>query len=160
MDAEAAVPVLLRRLYTGEGIFGHTPALLAGLDGERAVLVPPGLPHSVAGLVAHCAYWLELYLRLIRTGDATALDQAHEEWTAVDAADWPALRERFEALCAEAIAMAATPDIVGSTRAIHGRDIPVATLLGDLAGHNAYHLGQVVLIRRLLGAWPADAATP
>jgi hypothetical protein len=25
-----------------------------------------------------------------------------------------------------------------------------------IADHNAYHLGQVVLLRRLLGAWPAD----
>jgi uncharacterized damage-inducible protein DinB len=23
-----------------------------------------------------------------------------------------------------------------------------------LADHNAYHLGQIVLVRRLLGAWP------
>jgi hypothetical protein len=25
-----------------------------------------------------------------------------------------------------------------------------------VADHNAYHLGQLVLLRRLLGAWPAD----
>jgi uncharacterized damage-inducible protein DinB len=25
-----------------------------------------------------------------------------------------------------------------------------------VADHNAYHLGQLVLLRRLLGAWPSD----
>jgi hypothetical protein len=25
-----------------------------------------------------------------------------------------------------------------------------------VADHNAYHLGQLVLVRRALGAWPAD----
>ena len=25
-----------------------------------------------------------------------------------------------------------------------------------LADHNAYHVGQLVAVRRLLGAWPAD----
>jgi hypothetical protein len=27
-----------------------------------------------------------------------------------------------------------------------------------LADHNAYHIGQLVLVRRLLGAWPAESS--
>jgi uncharacterized damage-inducible protein DinB len=31
-----------------------------------------------------------------------------------------------------------------------------ATEIGAIADHNAYHLGQVVTVRRLLGVWPPD----
>ncbi|WP_293914926.1 hypothetical protein [Deinococcus sp.] len=59
-------------------------------------------------------------------------------WTgvqrAVQAADDPALAPRSGTLSTEA-----------------GRNLETLT---DLAVHNAYHWGQVVLMRRVLGDWP------
>lgn len=144
----------LTRLYTAEGIFGQPTALLDGLDGETATRLPDGAERSVADLVAHCAFWLGLYLDGIETGDFTALDTWTDDCPSTEPGGWPALRDRFRALVDRAVALAADEAALAATVAIHGKEIPVATLLGDLAGHNAYHLGQVVLTRLLVGAWP------
>lgn len=144
----------LTRLFTAEGIFGEPTALLDGLDGETATRVPDGAERSVAALTAHCAFWLGLYLDGIESGDFSALDTWTNDCPDVSPDSWPALRDRFQALVDRAVALANDEAALARTVAIHGKQIPVATLLGDLAGHNAYHLGQVVLTRRLLGAWP------
>jgi hypothetical protein len=39
----------------------------------------------------------------------------------------------------------------------HGKGQTVLREALLVADHNAYHLGQLIVVRRLLGAWPADA---
>jgi hypothetical protein len=38
-------------------------------------------------------------------------------------------------------------------RELKRRRVPVIPI--HIADHNAYHVGQLILLRRLLGAWPA-----
>jgi uncharacterized damage-inducible protein DinB len=48
--------------------------------------------------------------------------------------------------------MARDPELL--ERTILGGRFTVGLRMVWFTGHNAYHLGQVVLMRRILGAWP------
>lgn len=51
--------------------------------------------------------------------------------------------------------MARDPELLART--ILGGRFTVGLRMVWFTGHNAYHLGQVVLMRRILGAWPPPA---
>lgn len=142
--------VLIRSL-TGEGAFESPKSILSGLTAAQAVAEPPGLSSSVAQCVGHMAYWMALYLSWITTGRA---GEAVPCWPTPSAEQWPAVLGDFLALLADAGELAASPEVVAREVSFATGPVPVATLLGDLGAHNAYHCGQVVLIRRLLGLWP------
>jgi uncharacterized damage-inducible protein DinB len=70
-------------------------------------------------------------------------------------AQWRDCVKGFEADLAELIALARRADLDLTARIPHGQD--GHTYLREIllaADHNAYHLGQIVLTRKLLGAWP------
>ena len=148
------VHLMLDRLYTGEGAFHDPKHLLKGLTPEQAVTVPEGCHHSIALAVEHMNYWLRLYLGWLDAGQASEQSEWGEDFLTPPAAEWPRVLTEFQALAARVRSLATEPDLATRRVKVQEHQIPAATLLSDLGGHNAYHLGQVVLIRRLIGAWP------
>lgn len=130
--------------------------ILGGLTPEQAVTVPSGLPYSVAKIVAHMHSNMKFNLGLIRAADPSTYIEQFENWPEVTAQEWPGLAEAF------------LGDLKELTRIAHEADLdrilfPAAIsspawtvgykLAASIAKHNAYHFGQIVVIRRLLGAW-------
>ncbi len=142
---------VLTRSLTGEGAFEHPEHILSGLTAAQAVAEPPGLSSSVAQCVGHMVYWMRLYLSWIARGRA---GEAPPCWPRPTIAEWPGVQADFTALLAAARELAHDADALARPVLFDDGPVPVATLLGDLGAHNAYHCGQVVLIRRLLGLWP------
>ena len=149
--APSPLALVLDRAYTGEGAFERVERLLVGLTPEQAVTRLPGMANSIAWHVAHMSYWLRLYLEFIAAAEAWEGPPPPPEPTADD---WQAVTKELQGLLAEAAGLAADPALTERTVAFPTGSAPAATLLGDCAAHNAYHWGQVVLTRRLLGAWP------
>ncbi|MBI2298582.1 MAG: hypothetical protein HYU66_06450 [Armatimonadetes bacterium] len=100
------------------------------------------------------SYWMRLYLGWIRTGEASDRAGWGADFVAPAAEAWPSVLDEFRNLVAEARAIAGDPALGDRRVRVEDANVPAATLLGDLGAHNAYHLGQIVLCRRLLGAWP------
>jgi uncharacterized damage-inducible protein DinB len=70
-------------------------------------------------------------------------------------AQWTASVKRFESDLAELVALVQRRDLDLTARIPHGQR--GHTYLREIlltADHNAYHLGQLVQTRKLLGAWP------
>lgn len=147
--------LMLDRLFSGEGAFDGPENLLRGLTAEQAVTVPEGSHHSIAQSLSHVNYWLRLYLGWIELGHTTEQSTWGQDFVRPSAEEWPAIRAEFDALLAQARAIAADPKLPERTVPNDEGPVPATTLLGDLGAHNAYHLGQIVLLRRLVGAWPA-----
>ncbi|MCL6595154.1 MAG: DinB family protein [Firmicutes bacterium] len=149
----------LRLLEAGDGADGavHLTAFvpydraLAGLAPERAVRAPAGAPYSPAQVLAHMAFWQDWLLAQAR-GEAPAFP-AHAEagWPTPDADAWPDLVTRFLAGLTEARTLARDSAVRHRALARGGTG---GRVLADLAVHNAHHLGQIVLLRRLAGDWP------
>jgi uncharacterized damage-inducible protein DinB len=129
-----------------------TPAsrALDGLTPEQAVTKLGGWPHSIAETVAHMLYWQKNDLATIETGVEPPVTP-EENWPVVTKEDWPRLKDEFLASLEKSREMARTENL---DRLILGGRISVGLRLVWFTGHNAYHLGQVVLMRRIIGAWP------
>lgn len=124
---------------------------LAGLDPARALKVPPGAPYCVAQVLAHMVFWQDWLTAAVRGEPRAFPEHAETGWPAPCGDAWPALVERFLAGLAEARTM--SQDAACRHRVV-GKGEPGGRLLSDLAVHNAHHLGEIILLRRLNGDWP------
>jgi len=136
--------------------FPAAARILAGLTSDQALTVPPGLPYSIAQIVAHMQANMKFNLGLI-TADAPTRDQnTHEKWPAVRRENWAALASDFLSTLERLKRLARQADLARVVYPASG-DEPAWTvgykLACSVAKHNAYHLGQIVVLRRLLGAW-------
>jgi uncharacterized damage-inducible protein DinB len=151
-DAAAA----LRDALQGSGQFVDAGRVLDALDWRVAGQKPAGAEHSIRRIAAHLVFWQDLYLERLAGAERPSPPHDAAGWPGGDAArnerDWKALTARFADGLARAVAAAdAAP--LGLTLPRWGGRTRFACLNG-LALHNAYHLGQVVQLRRMLGAWP------
>lgn len=149
--SQLAFARLLPRLYRGGQAYVGVEASLSDLTPEQAATVPPGLPHSVAGLLAHINWWLSWMLEVIETGQAAPYpEHASVTWPAVTAADWERLKTEFYVLLARVDTHTSRPDLQNPVN----HDETLGELLADFALHTAHHFGQIITVRQLIGAWP------
>jgi uncharacterized damage-inducible protein DinB len=128
-----------------------------GFPAERAGERPPGLPHTFWQLLEHMRIAQNDILQFSKSGEYDSPAWPEGYWP--DSAA-PENRERFE----EAIAsfrrdLAEFEKIIRNPDEDLNRPFPWGTgqtLLREallIADHNAYHIGQLVLVRRALGEW-------
>jgi uncharacterized damage-inducible protein DinB len=143
----------------------HLPpaASLAGLTPADAARRVGGVPHSIAEIVAHMAFWQD-WFRQRAEGEATPMiATASLGWPDVAEVAWPEVRDGFLA------------GLEGLARVVEQLDPDAPIQPGFefpmLAGytardvwehvgqHNAHHMGQVVILRQFLGLWPPPAGS-
>ena len=140
----------VKRMLGSGHAFGQANQILAGLEPEIAVRILENAVHSIAGHVAHMAWWqrqmlldIELGKRQLQTTDEFPNTVALEAWEAVQK-DFLDGLEQLKKHCDD-------PSLLAQ-QYIHTSGTIGEALL-DFALHNAYHLGQIVLLRRLEKAW-------
>ena len=150
----------LRRLYTGAGAYTPPARALAGLTAEQAASKPGGAPHSIAEILAHMHYWQEWALALAEGSPLLLPERAELGWPVE--AEWEALREAYLAGVARVEALSSDEELLARPVAFEGAETigwhryTAGFALLDIGMHNAHHLGQIVLLRQLAGAWPPD----
>jgi len=153
---------ILRAQLAGllESGHAHVPfeKAVAAMPPELVGVRPPGLVHSPWELVEHLRISQWDILEFSRGGDHESPDWPSGYWPeepeppepdawqgSVDA--FLADRRAMEALCLDASRDLFEPFPWGD-----GQNLLREILL--LADHNAYHIGQLVQLRRALGCWP------
>jgi uncharacterized damage-inducible protein DinB len=146
------------------GKHAHTDSLACvDVPAEVARRRPEGLPHSIWQLVWHMNFWMEYEIRRLAGSPIPYPERAALGWPAELAPDdgaWRQEAERFAELLGRLAALAggspeelARPVPAGHpSEAQHASS--VEAVLWQTLVHNSHHLGQVVLVRRALGAWP------
>jgi uncharacterized damage-inducible protein DinB len=124
----------------------------------------PGANHSIAEIVAHMNFWMSWFTsRCEGSGEPVAANAA-QGWPAVAPGSWPELHARFLTSLEKAAALGEEegrldvrlepplefPPLAHYTR----RDALV-----HVVSHNAHHLGQVIVLRQLLGVWPPPSGS-
>jgi uncharacterized damage-inducible protein DinB len=123
--------------------------------GER----PPGAEHSIWELVEH--------LRIAQHDILKFSERAGWKSPKWPEGYWPKSPKPKDAAAWRKSVSACRADLKTFEKLVHRRadelDVPFPwgdgqTLLREallIADHNAYHIGQIVLVRRLMGIWPA-----
>jgi uncharacterized damage-inducible protein DinB len=141
----------LRQVVEGDD-FTAPAKLLADLTPQQATSAIGGSAESIASIVWHTLFWIEAWNAAVE-GDTERLKWIpnDETWPQIAIDEWPALRDKFISALSKSQHLAATvnPDTPGKPV---GRT--AAQNLLQTAVHTAYHLGQIVLIRRNAGIWP------
>ena len=135
-------------------------AAIANLPTDLRGARPESLPHSPWRLLEHMRIAQRDILEFSRDPHHASPKWPEGYWpegdAPPDAAAWDRSVEAFRAdlQALKELVMNPTTDLLTPIPHGQGQTILRETLL--VADHNAYHLGQLIIVRRLLGAWPKD----
>src|SRR5947209_6517123 len=157
-DAMAAVREHVLYLLRGGGAHLDFDKAIADLPAPLRGVKPAGLPHSPWRLLEHLriAQWDILQFSVDPRHVSPKFPEGY--WpqgdAPPDAAAWDRSVDAFRADLRAMQALVADPATDLFTPLAHGEGQTVLREALLVADHNAYHLGQLVVVRRLLGAWP------
>jgi len=151
----------LTELLRGKGAHADPIACVEDLPAEMAVKRVDRFPHSISQLVLHMNYWM---LRRIRGEKPKYPEHNAESFPLAldsdEAMEWNRRWARFLELLSEYgdLAESSRAELDRQIESVHEGDQKVAgtleAVLWQMTVHNSYHLGQIALMRRVLGEWP------
>lgn len=154
---------LIELLY-GKGSHANPIACVEDVPLALAGRRVEGFPHSIWQLVGHLNYWMEYELRRIVGEEPKYPDHAAKSWAAEEAPgdehDWKSAVIRFVELLGELTKLAEAPaeELAREVTPTHPDHTTHASTMRDVLWqtlvHNSYHIGQIAMLRRCLGAWP------
>jgi uncharacterized damage-inducible protein DinB len=154
---EAVREQLARFLSWDEAHTGFDKAV-AGLPEPLRGQAPAGLPYSPWQLVEHLRIAQHDLLDFCRNPKYQELEWPDDYWPAAaapqSAAAWDESLRRFREDRAALQALARDRAIDLTARIPHGTGQTYLRELLLAADHTAYHVGELIVVRRLLGAWP------
>ncbi len=129
----------------------HLPSKLRGVR-------PPEIPHTAWRLLEHMRIAQWDILEFSRNPRHVSPDFPDGYWPKGDAPpnslSWTKSAKSFQRDLKEMEDLVADPKTDLFARIPHGDGQTILREALLVADHNAYHLGELVLVRRLLGAWP------
>jgi uncharacterized damage-inducible protein DinB len=130
----------------------YVPASIAvdGLTAEQAQWKPAGKDaHSVGQLAYHIWYWDQRSLTQFKGEKPPAFDgNNNETFDKFSAADWTDLVKKLNQVLADWEAAVQSAD--------DAKLAANASVIAHIGAHNAYHIGQILYVRKLQGAWNPD----
>lgn len=131
---------------------------LEGVTAEQASWRPPGADNSIWEIVSHLNFYNYAYLERFKgvdyqypvdDNDATfvAAENANDEAWAVEVVQLDANMTEFRELIAAADESKFEQPVSADNLA------KWKTLISNINAHNAYHGGQILLLRKLQGSW-------
>jgi hypothetical protein len=156
-DRDKAVRQHLIDLITGSHAHADFDAAIKNLPAELRGKTPQGAEHSPWQLLEHLriAQWDILEFSRNARHQSPSWPEGYWPTTAAppDEKAWDksvrAFRRDLKAMCV----LIADPATELYARIPHGTGQTILREALLVADHNAYHVGQLVLVRRLLGAW-------
>ncbi len=152
-----------RELLTDTAPYLSARHALDGLTADLADVRIPGAPHTIAEIVSHMVFWQEWFAGRCDGTAGPMPASAAAGWIGPASASWDTLHARLLLGLERLVSLAAAAD--GQRRLDPPVEFPplahytVADVVVHVGVHNAHHLGQIVLLRQLLGAWPPPAGS-
>jgi uncharacterized damage-inducible protein DinB len=141
--------ILLEQLHTthdNEDWFVPAKIAVAGLTADQANWSPGKGAHSVGQLAYHLWFWDARSLERFNGVKSAALGGNNDEtFDNFNPAQWEDLQKKLEQVLSDwdkAVESADDQKLAAN-----------ASLVEHVAMHNAYHLGQILYVRKLEGAW-------
>jgi len=157
MEHDSPLRKHLVALITGSEAHADFNSAVDGLPAKLQGQVPPGAEHSPWQLLEHLRIAQWDILDFSRNPGYQHRKWPDEYWTSSpeppDAKAWAKSVESFRRDQREFCDLISDPKTDLYARIPHGDGQTILREALLIADHNAYHVGQLVLVRRLLGAW-------
>ena len=151
----------IKHLLEGPG-FTPPERTLSGLTLEQASAKPNDSPHSIADILAHLNFWQNWAMSAIGGDHKPMPAQATDGWVGLSGS-WDDLVKEFLAGLEKAKTLTEDEALLQQPFDPENKigwgfeKHSIGEVIVDvIAVHNAYHLGQIILLRRMLGAWPPE----
>jgi uncharacterized damage-inducible protein DinB len=155
--SDSALRAQLARLLDWEDAHLSFDAAVEGVPPQLRGAAPAGLPYSPWQLIEHLRLTQHDILDFCRNPNYRELHWPDDYWPASAAppkpADWDESIAQFRRDRAALQSLASDPKIDLFARIPHGSGQTYLRELLLVADHSAYHVGQLVTVRRALGAW-------
>jgi len=143
----------LRSTHNKAEWFVPVNTAVAGLTPEQARWVPksegPNNPapedHSVGMLAYHLVYWNNAALAQLKGEKVSTTSDNTETFNKFDAATWSDTVKKLDD------GLTALEQLVES--ADDAKIEKIANTISHISAHNAYHTGEIIMIRKLQGSW-------
>ena len=152
-DLESAVLATLISGVAGGGAHLDSSTVLDGLDWTLAGKEVPGAPYTILQAANHIIYWNGYAVAAIRGESPTPPAHWQDGWPGPKAPaseeEWKALVRAFKASLAsllETVKQKRFTDLIVTRNRLDS--------LRAMTQHVSYHVGQIALLRRILGSWP------
>jgi DinB superfamily len=141
--------VLLQQLkdtHTNSNWFVCADVALAGVTAEQANWTDGKGNHSVGQLAYHIWFWNDRNLRRLKGEDAGKFSGNNDEtFDKFDAKSWSETVQKLDAVLTELEKMVENAD--------EAKLKAIAPTIVNINVHNAYHIGEIVMVRKEQGSW-------
>jgi uncharacterized damage-inducible protein DinB len=151
----------IKHLLEGPG-FTPLEQALSGLTLEQATAKTCDSPHSIADILAHLNFWQSWAITAIKGEPKPMPNKAADGWVGLTGS-WDDLVSEFFKGLEEAKTLTDDEALLQKPFDPEGKigwgfeKVSVGEAILDvIAVHNAHHLGQIILLRRMIGAWPPE----
>lgn len=142
MTGQQMIHETLRQIWDGDDI-PSPKQVLSRMTAEQAAIQLPTWPYSILTNLCHTVFWQRVWLN--RLGGLRA-ESFIKDWRIPHPSEWQALRKEFFVGHEKAMAIAASTLLEHKMKT----DDIALRQLSNIAVHNAYHLGQMNLMKREL----------
>jgi uncharacterized damage-inducible protein DinB len=142
------------RCYDENGWFVSVRKALEGVTAEQAAWKPDGADHSIWQTLAHLSYDVNVYLQRFKGIDFQHTASTNDETFETSENDWQAELAKFDSIISEFRSLLEAAEESKFAEPVLGNEsFKWFESIADLNAHNAYHAGQILLIRKLEGSW-------
>mgnify|MGYP000330104243 CR=1 FL=1 len=145
------------RCYSENGWFAAVRNVIADVNVEQAAWKPVDAVNCIWESLSHIAYYNNAYLQRFKGVDYEYDVENNDQTFSVgeyDEAAWQADIAYFNAVMQEWRELISSADESKFDQPVSSKNpITWAELISDVNAHNAYHGGQIVLLRKMQGIW-------
>jgi uncharacterized damage-inducible protein DinB len=136
----------LKTTHTEKEWFVPANVAVEGLTAEQAKWTDGKGNHSIGQLATHIAFWDKEELAKFKGDPPVKFDGNNDEtFNSFDSARWAATVKELDDV------------MTGWEKAVEAADdkkvAEWASVIAHIGAHNAYHIGQIIYIRKLQGSW-------
>ncbi|MFX0169886.1 MAG: DinB family protein [Candidatus Hodarchaeota archaeon] len=129
---------------------------LQGLTAEEAKKQPVKNERSIWDHLFHMVFWHDITLKAIQEEDIDWQSLKDKDWLPEDAdftdKAWKKLVAKFTTHLIKLKELSETEDLTRTVKGFGGAPLGRGIIIEFQ--HNSYHIGQIVLLRKILGIWP------
>jgi uncharacterized damage-inducible protein DinB len=157
------IDVILEQFLYGHnknGWFVSFESAVAGLTPEQAEWKDTEANNSIKEIVSHLIFWNERYLHRFKEIPLQKMSVDNDTtFTSFNELEWTEMVERYNSLMTDwinTVRKYGEEKLDQPVSPQEGIDEPWIGTLTSITLHNAYHIGQIVTIRKIQGSWDKE----